>query len=43
LTILNEHALTIFHKIFLLTHYLFHYLFYSLSFIVTSYLSFSGS
>ena len=43
LTILNEHALTIFHMIFLLTHYLFHFLFYSMFFIVTFYLSFSGS
>jgi hypothetical protein len=36
LTIVNEHALTIFHTNFPLTHFLFHYLFYSVLISVAS-------
>ena len=43
LTIVNENALTNFHTIFPLTHFLFHFLFYSLLVIFTSYLSISVS
>ena len=43
LTIVNEYALTKFHTIFPLTHFLFHFLLYSLLVIFTSYLSISVS